>query len=209
MSRVTRVYGLDHNAQMDDVSEMPVADRVRRLAEAAGISAAAGRSYDWEAIEATLGTGLPSDYKLMAESFPEGWFRLFAEVWLPDGETRLLDDFGLDIMDGVRELPLDEGDGDLDFPFPAYPEQGGLLLCGSLRVQGWVFWVTGPGDPDMWPLVLADEEYEHWERFDGPLCEFLTEVALGRFDASGFKDAYRWQGQDRIDIPSRPVFEAA
>jgi hypothetical protein len=40
------------------------------------------------------------------------------------------------------------------------------------------------------------------------LCEFLTEVALGRFDASGFKDDYRWRGQDRIDIPSRPVFGA-
>jgi hypothetical protein len=133
-------------------------------------------------------------------------FRIFAEVWLPDGETRLLGDFGLDIMDGVRELPLDEDYADLDFPFSAYPEPGGLLLCGSLRVTGWVFWVTGPGDPDKWPLVLTDEEYEHWERFDGPLSEFLTEVALGRFDASGFKDDYQWRGQNRIDIPSRPVF---
>ena len=39
-----------------------------------------------------------------------------------------------------------------------------------------------------------------------PLCEFLTKLALGRFDASRFRDDYGWQGQRRIDIPSRPVF---
>jgi len=32
------------------------------------------------------------------------------------------------------------------------------------------------------------------------------EVALGRFDASRFRDDYKWQGQQWIDIPSRPVF---
>jgi hypothetical protein len=179
---------------------------VRHLAEVAGFSATAGRSYDWEEIEAGIGTRLPSDYKLMAESFPKGWFRMFAYVRFPDSERRLLGDFSQQIMDIVRELPEDEDSADLDFPFPAYPERGGLLLCGSLRVHGWMFWVTGAGDPDSWPLVLADEEYEHWERFDGSLCEFLTEVALGRFDASRFRDDYQWQGQQWIDIPSRPVF---
>jgi hypothetical protein len=183
------------------------ADGVRRLARAAGIAATEGRSYDWAGIEAALGIGLPSDYKLIAESFPEGWFRMFAEVWLPDSGTRLLSDYAQAILDSVRELRLDEDFADLGFPFPAYPEPGGLLLCGSLRCPGYVFWLTGPGDPDEWPLVLAYEEYDYWERFDGPLSGFLTEVALGRFDASGFPDDFQWDGQDRIDILSRPVFE--
>jgi hypothetical protein len=81
----------------------------------AGISATAGRSYDWEAMEAVLGLRLPSDYKLMAESFPEGWFRMFARVLLPDPERRLLGDYALDIMDGVRELRADADLTDLDF----------------------------------------------------------------------------------------------
>jgi hypothetical protein len=183
-------------------------DCVRRLAEVAGISATAGRSYAWEDIEAVLGTRLPSDYKLMAESFPEGWFRMFAKFLLPASERLLLNDLGVQIMARIREQRVDKDREDLNFPFPAYPEPGGLLLCGSLRVQGWVFWVTGAGDPDAWPLVLTEEGHKHWERFHGSLCEFLTEVALGRFDASGFKDAYKWRGQERIDIPSRPVFEA-
>jgi hypothetical protein len=185
-----------------------MADRagcVRRLAEVSEISATAGRSYDWEAIETALGLRLPSDYKLMAESFPEGWFRMFAKVRLPDAGNRLLDHWSMNIMDGIWEWQANE-DYDLDFPFQAYPEPGGLLLCGSLRSPGWMFWVTGADDPDAWPLVLAREVYDYWVRFDGPLCEFLTGVALGRFDASGFKDDYRWQGQERIDIPSRPVF---
>jgi hypothetical protein len=181
---------------------------VRRLAATAGISATAGRSYDWKQIETALGVRLPSDYKMIAESFPEGWFRMFAQVWLPENERQLLGDFALDIMDGVRELEEEEDFEEAGFPFAAYPEPGGLLLCGSLRVQGWMFWVTGADDPDTWPLVLADEEYgdEHWERFDGSLCQFLTEVATGHFDASHFKDAYKWHGQESIDIPSRPVF---
>ncbi len=181
-------------------------DRVRRLAGAAGISATAGRSYDWAAIQAGLGLELPPDYKLIAESFPEGWFRMFAEVWLPDSATRLLSDYARDILDTVQALRTEEDFAHLDFPFPAYPEAGGLLLCGSLRCPGYVFWLTGPGEPAKWPLILAYEEYNYWERFDGPLSEFLTEVALSRFDASGFADDYRWQGQDRIDIASRPVF---
>ena len=186
------------------------ADCVRRLAEVAGISATAGRSYDWEDIEAVLGTQLPSDYKLMAESFPEGWFRMFAKFLLPASERLLLKDLGVQIMASIREQRVDKDWEDLDFPFTAYPEPGGLLLCGSLRVHGWMFWLTGADDPDAWPLVLADEDfvYGHWEQFDGSLCEFLTEVALGRFDASRFKDDYHWHGQKWIDIPSRPVFEA-
>jgi hypothetical protein len=98
---------------------------VRRLAEVAGISPTAGRRYDWEAIEAVLGTGLPSDYKLMAESFPEGWFRMFAGILLPDSERDLLDDLGIQNMDRIRELPLLSRRGEVDFPFAAYPEPGG------------------------------------------------------------------------------------
>lgn len=181
-------------------------DQVRRLAAVTGISATADRSYDWQTIEAGLGMGLPPDYKLIADSFPDGWFRMFAQVRLPDSATRLLNDYALDVMDTVRELRAEQDFADLDFPFPAYPEPGGLLLCGTLRCPGYMFWVSGPGDPGKWPLVLAHEEYSYWERFDGSLCDFLTEVALGRFDASGFPDDFGWHGQDRIDIASRPAF---
>lgn len=185
---------------------MPVTggeERVRRLAEAAGIEASAGRAYDWAAIEGGLGVRLPSDYKRIAESFPEGWFRLFAEVRLPDSESVMLDEFALDVLRTMQEVGEDEEE---DCPFRAYPEPGGLLLCGWLRGSGFVFWVTGPGDPDEWPLVLLEETYDYWERFEGTLSQFLTEVALGRFDASRFHDGYQWQGQKRIDILSRPVF---
>ena len=94
---------------------------VRRLAEVAGLSATAGRSYDWEEIEADIGTRLPSDYKLIAESFPDGWFRMFAYVRFPGSERRLLSDFGQRIMDIVRELPEDEDSGGSRFPVPGLP----------------------------------------------------------------------------------------
>ena len=93
---------------------------VRHLAEVSGFSATAGRSMT-EEIEAGIGTRLPSDYKLIAESFPDGWFRMFAHVRFPDSERRLLGDFAQQIMDILRELPEDGDSADLDFPFPAYP----------------------------------------------------------------------------------------
>jgi hypothetical protein len=55
-------------------------DWVRRLAELAGVSASAGTVFDWEAIEGDLGLRLPADYRLLAESFPEGTFRRFVST---------------------------------------------------------------------------------------------------------------------------------
>ena len=59
-------------------------DCVRKLAELAGVSASEDRVFDWPAIESDLGLPLPGDYKLLAESFPDGCFREFVSLWLPD-----------------------------------------------------------------------------------------------------------------------------
>lgn len=181
-------------------------DCVRRLAEAAGISPEANRTFDWQAIEADLGLRLPADYKLIAESFPGGWFRQFVEVWLPDQPTRLLSEFARGELESVREY---KATGEGTFPFPLFPDPGGVLPWGYLRSPGLAYWLTGPGDPDDWPLVLATEDGDYWDRFDGPVCEFLIEVVLGRYDASGFPDDYRGHGDHWVDdLPSRTVFEA-
>jgi hypothetical protein len=73
-------------------------------------------------------------------------------------------------------------------------------------------------DPDDWPVIAATEEYDHWDRFDGTACEFLTEVAAGRYDASRFTEGPIRQVMDAtevhitaqpIDLAKRgPVFQA-
>ena len=81
-----------------------------------------------------------------------------------------------------------------------------MLPWGSVRSPGLAYWLTGPGDPDQWPVIAATEEGDYWDRFDGPVCEFLAEVAACRYDASGFRDLYKENGEDWIDLRTRPVF---
>lgn len=179
---------------------------VRELADVAGISMEERRSYDWGSIEDALMVPLPDDYKMMAETFPGGWFRLFAELMPPDGRTRFLGDCSFQVMDFLRELQWSESYAGSGFPFPAFPDPGGLLVCGSLRSPGSIFWKFNSIDPAEWTIVLTSEEFDYWEQFDGSLAGFLLEVATGRFDASKFSDDFRWEGQSHIDVPSRPVF---
>lgn len=154
-----------------------------------------------------IGLPLPADYKLLAESFPQGWFRLFAMVHLPDqaesGRPRLLSDYAVTGLDFLREI---RASGESPFPYPVFPDPGGVLPWGSIRSPGQAFWLTGSGDPDDWPVIVAIEHGDHWERFDGPVWEFLAEVALGRYDATSFPDLYRENGERWINLATRPVF---
>ena len=181
-------------------------DCVRRLGEVAGLAPQERRSFDWQAIEQGLGLRLPGDYKALAELFPRGWFRMFAMVEPPADKGRFLTD---DAVMGLEYLRQVRASRESPFPFPVFPERGGVLPWGAIRSPGQAYWLTGPGDPDDWPVITATETGDHWERYDGPACQFLTEVAAGRYDASGFPDLYQESGGDwahRIDLAERPVF---
>jgi hypothetical protein len=78
---------------------------VRRLAELAGIAARERRAFDWAAIEDGLSLRLPVDYKLLAESFPVGWLRLFVMVRLPEAPgARFLSDYAVTELDYLRQV---------------------------------------------------------------------------------------------------------
>jgi hypothetical protein len=163
---------------------------VRRLAAVAGLAPHEERSFDWRAIEEALGLRLPADYKVLAESFPLGWFRMFAKVEVPAGRQRLLGDYAVMQLDHLRQV---RATGESSFPFPVFPEPGGVLPWGSIGSPGLAFWLTEADDPDGWPVIAAGS-HDYWDRFDGPACEFLAEVAAGRYDASGFPDLDRESG---------------
>ena len=109
-------------------------------------------------------------------------------------------------LDALREF---RETGECAFPFPLFPEPGGVLPWGDLRSPGVAYWLTGPGDPDEWPVIVATEDGGYWERLDGCACEFLAEVAAGRYDASRFPDDYEGYDAGRIDLGPRPVFGPA
>jgi len=146
------------------------------------------RSFDWAAIEGEVGSRLPADYKLVAESFPYGWFRRFVRVQPPERLSdydQPLSEFASGQLEALREW---RATGEVSFPYPLFPEPGGVLPWGHIRSPGLAFWLTGPGDPDGWPVVVSPEEFEYWDRFDGSMCDFLTEVVAARYDTSGFFD---------------------
>jgi len=178
---------------------------VRRLAELAGIAELDRRVFDWAAIEDGLGLRLPADYKLLAESFPVGWFRLFVMVRRPEGPgARFLSDYAVTELDYLRRV-RHRGRA---LSLTRCSRSGGGAAVGSIRSPGLAFWLTGPGDPDDWPVVAATDNGAYWERFDGPACEFLAEVATDRYDARGFRDlsqetGERWSCQTcAIELPT-------
>jgi hypothetical protein len=141
--------------------------------------------------------------------------RRFARLESPertDGWPRgcfFLDEFGEQVMESVREW---RANGD-PVPHPVYPERGGLLLWGHIGGGGYAFWLTEPAqEPEGWPMVIASQIGEVWRKFDGPVCDFLTEVAAARFDTTGFTTGPVNVVGDRktaspIVLSARPVFE--
>src|SRR5215471_8644139 len=166
------------------------AECVRELAALAGVSAEESAAFAWAEIERGIGLRLPADYKLLSEAFPSGWVRGFVRLRKPDrpsdGAQRLLGEFAMDQLWTLRAW-RSERQG--RFPYPLYPEPGGLLSWGAIAAGGYAFWLTAPADePDSWPVVIASQDCDAWARFDGPVSEFLVEVAAARYDTGGFTE---------------------
>jgi hypothetical protein len=194
------------------------ADLVQRLIDLAGVPTVEGLAFDWAQIEQDLALELPDDYRLLAEKLPPGWFRQFVRpgrpVSLPGGAQRLLAGAEGKKLDALREW---QASGRGQVPYPLYPEPGGLLPWGSVRVQGYAFWLTGDSDPAEWPVIIASKSFDHWERRDETMVEFLTGVATAQYDASRFTEGPLRVTVDTagnvsrkaqpIILADRPVFE--
>jgi hypothetical protein len=120
-------------------------------------------------------------------------------------------------MGQLETLRAWRAEGQGRFPYPLYPEAGGLLPWGAVLAGGYAFWLTEPAsDPDSWPVVIASQDCDVWARFDGPVSEFLAEVAAARYDPGGFTDGpVTWvfnesgghKSAQPVVLAERPVFE--
>ena len=152
--------------------EMADEDALERLTALIGIGIGSLPARDWEAVEASLGLTLPSDYKKLADNLPRGRFKDLVGLVLPDGDGQYR--YGLDSLRRWR------ANGDGDFPYPLFPENGGLLPWGDTFRGQELFWLTGPGSADDWPVIWASKNYWSWYRYDGTMSQFLVELVTGR-----------------------------
>nr|MDT0658665.1 SMI1/KNR4 family protein [Micromonospora sp. DSM 115978] len=104
---------------------------------------------DWAAAEATLGLSLPADFKALIGRYGRGEFCDLLFVYPPFGECTLVG-YGVHMLDDDRRERIDFPE---DYPYPLYPEPGGLLVWGATSNGDRLCWRT-KGAPDDWPVVV-------------------------------------------------------
>ena len=108
---------------------------------------------DWDVV----GLALPSDYRALVERYGRGEFNDLWSVFPPFGPDTLTDQIAvLEVDRDVRR------DWPADYPYPLYPEPGGLLIWGAGSDGHRLCWLT-EGRPDEWPVVVwhvRDGDYE-------------------------------------------------
>lgn len=125
----------------------------------------------WADYEKKIGTALPSDYKQFIDTYGSGDFAQFYSIFNPFESEAVLSQ-----MDEIKQ-DYREGHDDNEerYPFPVFPEPGGILPWGVDTNGNDYFWLT-KGGPDDW-TVLA-----HEVRGDGAIehpcgmTEFLLKV---------------------------------
>jgi hypothetical protein len=100
---------------------------------------------DWPAV------ALPSDYRDLVTRYGNGVFNDNVVLLVPFGECTLLA-YGVDQLDADRELRAEFGDE--DYPYPLYPEPGGLMVWATTSSGARLCWLT-TGEPDEWQVVAC------------------------------------------------------
>lgn len=138
-----------------------------------------GSSFNWSAIEQRLGSRIPADYKELMTVFPRGMFFGLIQVAVPHiwkGDVDLLGEFRI-VLDNMRET---RAAGYKRFPYPIYPEVGGLIIWGNGRNGEEFYWLPNSDDPDEWGVVAASSGWDDWAEVPGPMSRFLLDVGTGQ-----------------------------
>ncbi|MFH9224384.1 SMI1/KNR4 family protein [Streptomyces lydicus] len=141
---------------------------------------AAGRPVDWAALEAALGTALPSDFRSLAEAYPVLVVDDFLMVSSPTpGAEALWGSAGREdeILQDLYEMGDTEG-------YVPFPQPGGLISWAGSNAGDSFYWRTGPADPDAWPVVVRGDNGD-WSEFPVGAVEFLAGVYGRTIDVPG------------------------
>jgi hypothetical protein len=160
-------------------------------------------SGDWQAVESSLGTALPDDYRRFIDAYGTGQIDAFLGVLNPfsAGPYYNLLSAGRAHLDGLRELR--EASGRF-LPFPLFPEPGGLLPIAITDNGDTIHWLTN-GAPDAWTIVVQDPRAPDCEAYDMPFTAFLA-AWIGGTISSGILGPLGQDGHAvfvAVDVPVR------
>jgi hypothetical protein len=157
---------------------------------------------DWRQVEATLGLRLPADYKQLVRTYGFGSFDDIL-LWTPftrymDGTTNVVQQ-NLDLLAIFEDLREDSPE---DFPYPLYPEPGGLLQWASTGNGDALCFIT-EGEPDRWPVAVWNIRGQGADRHEVGAVDLLhgyftgqrTVQALGPAPALPWFDPHRLRMQ--------------
>lgn len=146
-----------------------------------------GRPEEWAAVEGVLGVALPSDYKAYIDIFGTGLICNFIYVLNPFSSKESLNLIGRGkaILAGRQSIRVEFGQE--AWPYPLYPEPGGLLPWGGTLNGDVLFWET-EGDPAAWGIIINEVRSRHFESFQGPMTTFLHRIITREINSNIITD---------------------
>jgi hypothetical protein len=150
-------------------------ERLRQLLPPPAEPVEPGGTDGWVVVEATLGTGLPGDFKAFTELYGSGMVDDFLYLFNPfaageDGNLLAEKDR---VLAGYRQTRARFPDR---LPLPPFPDAGGVLPLGRTGNGDELYWVT-EGGPDDWPVALWESRAALQEVHAMPVTGFLAALA--------------------------------
>jgi hypothetical protein len=141
---------------------------------------------DWTAVEAALGTPLPSDYKLFIETYGSGR--------IDDGFLRIFNPFSRVAQHNLMKSAQEELEflttlfGSGRSAYPPFPKRNGLLPCGDTENADHLNWLTN-GPPDDWTIVVRGRGRD-WVQYAMSLTDTLAAILSRNVVCPAFPDDF-------------------
>ena len=140
-----------------------------------------GDTVQWQQFEATTGLMLPDDYKAFINTFGTGHIEAVIFPYNPFCQRSRLKAYydyrtWLQEVTAIKEMKHMFGED--VFPFPTYPDPGGLLPWGTTDTGDRLLWQTA-AQTEQWSIVLNEARSSNFETFHGSMTNFLCGLLTG------------------------------
>jgi len=128
----------------------------------------------WSAIESSLGTKLPDDFKSFIERYGSGIIGHFVSILNPFSlrpSLNLMEQSKRQLIT-LRELHGYFGEPN---PFELYPTAAGLLPVAVTDNGDIIHWITS-GEPADWTIVVNEARSPDYHQFSCNLTDFLADL---------------------------------